>query len=202
MRFEGLMTFPLRPPGASLTNPKMSSPGSLAFFREALRIFKQAGIPVPVVSGGGTPATFTVQDYPMLTEHRAGTYIFCDVMTVAAGAATWDNCAMRVRATVVSRPTDERAVFDCGTKVLTSDQYTVTGYGHVMEYPEAVIPHLSEEHGVIDLSKCKKKPEVGEILHVVPNHCCVVSNMVDELYGMREGKLETTWRVAARGTVR
>jgi D-serine deaminase-like pyridoxal phosphate-dependent protein len=202
MRFEGLMTFPLRPPGASLTNPKMSSPGSLVFFREALRTFKQAGIPVPVVSGGGTPATFTVQDYPMLTEHRAGTYIFCDVMTVAAGAATWDNCAMRVRATVVSRPTDERAVFDCGTKVLTSDQYTVTGYGHVMEYPEAVIPHLSEEHGVIDLSKCKKKPEVGEILHVVPNHCCVVSNMVDELYGMREGKLETTWRVAARGTVR
>ena len=202
MHFEGIMTFPLRAPGASLTNPKMSAPGSLAFFKEALKLFKQAGIPVPVVSGGGTPATFTVQDYPMLTEHRAGTYIFCDVMTVAAKAATWDDCAMRVRATVVSRPTAERAVFDCGTKVLTSDQYTVTGYGHVMEYPDAVIPHLSEEHGVIDLSKCKKKPEIGEVIHVVPNHCCVVSNMVDELYGVRDGKVETTWRVAARGTVR
>jgi D-serine deaminase-like pyridoxal phosphate-dependent protein len=202
MRFEGLMTFPLRPPGASLTNPKMSAPGSKVFFEQALRVFKNAGIPVPVVSGGGTPATFSVQDYPMLTEHRAGTYIFCDVMTVAAGAATWDNCAMRVRATVVSRPTEERAVFDCGTKVLTSDQYTVTGYGHVMEYPEAVIPHLSEEHGVIDLSECKKKPEIGEVIHVVPNHCCVVSNMVDELYGVRDGKVETTWRVAARGSVR
>jgi D-serine deaminase-like pyridoxal phosphate-dependent protein len=202
MRFEGIMTFPLRPPGASLTNPKLSAPGSLIFFEQALKLFKQAGIPVPVVSGGGTPATFTVQDYPMLTEHRAGTYIFCDVMTVAAKAATWDDCAMRVRATVVSRPTAERAVFDCGTKVLTSDQYTVTGYGHVMEYPDAVIPHLSEEHGVIDLSKCKKKPEIGEVIHVVPNHCCVVSNMVDELYGVRDGKVETTWRVAARGTVR
>ena len=202
MRFEGIMTFPLRPPGASLTNPKLSAPGSLIFFEQTLRLFKQAGIPVPVVSGGGTPATFTVQDYPMLTEHRAGTYIFCDVMTVAAKAATWDDCAMRVRATVVSRPTAERAVFDCGTKVLTSDQYTVTGYGHVMEYPDAVIPHLSEEHGVIDLSKCRKKPEIGEVIHVVPNHCCVVSNMVDELYGVRDGKVETTWRVAARGTVR
>ena len=202
MRFEGLMTFPLRAPGASLTNPKMSSPGSRVFFEHALRLFKNAGIPVPVVSGGGTPATFTVQDYPMLTEHRAGTYIFCDVMTVAAGAATWEQCAMRVRATVVSRPTDDRAVFDCGTKVLTSDQYTVTGYGHIMEYPDAVIPHLSEEHGVIDLSKCKKKPEIGEVIHVVPNHCCVVSNMVDELYGVRRGKVETSWRVAARGTVR
>ena len=79
----------------------------------------------------------------MLTEHRAGTYLYNDVMTVATGTAGWDNCAMRVRATVVSRPTETRAVIDAGTKVLTSDQYTVTGYGHVLEYPEAIIPHLS-----------------------------------------------------------
>ena len=202
LRFEGLMTFPLKPPGASLTNPKMTAPGSLAFFQEALKGFKQAGIAVPVVSGGGTPAIWTVQDYPMLTEHRAGTCLYNDVMTVASGTATWDNCAMRVRATVVSRPTDTRAVFDCGTKVLTSDTYTVTGHGHVMEYPEAVIPHLSEEHGVMDLSNSKKKPEIGEVIYIVPNHCCVVSNMVDEVYGVRGGKIETVWPVAARGTVR
>jgi D-serine deaminase-like pyridoxal phosphate-dependent protein len=190
MHFEGLMTFPIR------------QPKSGEFFQEALRLFKSAGIPVPIVSGGGTPAIFSVDKFPMLTEHRAGTYIFNDVMTVASGTATWDNCAMRVRATVVSRPTDARAVFDCGTKVLTSDLYTVTGYGHVLEYPDAVIPHLSEEHGVIDLSNCKRKPEVGEVIHVVPNHCCVVSNMVDEMYGVRSGKVEVTWPVAARGTVR
>ena len=201
LRFEGIMTFPLRP-AASLLNPKLSAPGSLVFFKEALALFKRDGIPVPVVSGGGTPAIFKVQDYPMLTEHRAGTYLYNDVMTVASGTATWDNCAMRVRATVVSRPTDNRAVFDCGTKVLTSDLYTVTGHGHVMEYPDAVIPHLSEEHGVIDLAACKRKPGIGEIIHVVPNHCCVVSNMVDEVYGVRNGKLEATWPVAARGTVR
>ena len=202
LRFEGIMTFPLKPPGASLTNPKMSSPGSRAFFELALDLFKKAGIPVPVVSGGGTPALWSVQDYPMLTEHRAGTCIYNDAITVSTGTATWDNCAMRVRATVVSRPTGERAVFDCGTKVLTSDTYAVTGHGHVMEYPDAVIPHLSEEHGVIDLSNCKKKPEIGEVIHVVPNHCCVVSNMVDEVYGVRGGRLEVTWPVAARGTVR
>jgi D-serine deaminase-like pyridoxal phosphate-dependent protein len=190
MHFEGLLTFPIR------------QPKSGAFFDEALRLFNSAGIAVPVVSGGGTPAIFSIEKYPMLTEHRAGTYIFNDVMTVASGTATWDNCAMRVRATVVSRPTDTRAVFDCGTKVLTSDLYTVTGYGHVLEYPDAIIPHLSEEHGVIDLASSKRKPEVGEVIHVVPNHCCVVSNMVDEMYGVRAGKVEVTWPVAARGTVR
>ena len=189
MHFEGLLTFPLRPKSGE-------------FFADALRLFGSAGIAVPVVSGGGTPALFSVDQFPMLTEHRAGTYIFNDVMTVASGTATWANCAMRVRTTVVSRPTDTRAVFDCGTKVLTSDQYTVTGYGHILEYPDAVIPQLSEEHGVIDLARSQRKPEIGEVIHVVPNHCCVVSNMVDELYGMRAGEVEVTWPVAARGTVR
>jgi len=190
MQFEGIMTFPCR------------YPGSLAVFEETLRLFKRAGIDVPVVSGGGTPAIFNVQHFPMLTEHRAGTYLFNDVMTVATGSATWDNCAMRVRCTVVSRPTDTRAVIDAGTKVLTSDQYTVTGYGHVMEFPDAQINQLSEEHGVIDLRECNEKPAVGGIVHVVPNHCCVVSNMVDELYGVRGDRVESVWPVAARGTVR
>jgi D-serine deaminase-like pyridoxal phosphate-dependent protein len=190
MQFEGIMTFPLR------------YPQSQQFFDEALRLFKRAGIPVPVVSGGGTPAIFSVDKFPMLTEHRAGTYIYNDAMTVASGTAKWDNCAMRVRATVVSRPTDTRAVIDAGTKVLTSDQYTVKGYGHVMEYPEAAVVHLSEEHGVMDLAECRERPQVGEVVNVVPNHCCVVSNMVDEVYGVRRDRVETTWTVSARGTVR
>ena len=137
----------------------------------------------------------------MLTEHRAGTYIYNDVMTVASGTATWDNCAMRVRATVVSRPTATRAVIDAGTKVLTSDLYTVKGYGHVLEYPDAQVAHLSEEHGVIDLTALHERPAVGDVVHVVPNHCCVVSNMVDQVYGVRHGHVEVVWPVAARGTV-
>jgi D-serine deaminase-like pyridoxal phosphate-dependent protein len=123
-------------------------------------------------------------------------------MVVASGTATWSDCAMRVRATVVSRPTPDRAILDCGTKVLTSDQYTVKGFGHVMEYPEAVIATLSEEHGVVDLSACPERPAVGDVVEVVPNHCCVVSNMVDEVYGVRDGRVEAVWPVAARGTVR
>ena len=190
LRFEGLMTFPNRQPETGL------------FLTRALELFEHAGIPVPVVSGGGTPALFHAQELPMLTEHRAGTYIYNDVMTVASGAATWSDCAMQVRATVVSRPTDTRAVIDAGTKVLTSDQYHVKGYGHLMEYPDALVTGLSEEHGIVDLSACREKPKVGDVVSVVPNHCCVVSNMVDEVYGVRGGTVEVTWPVAARGTVR
>ena len=190
MQFRGLMTFPNR------------EPTTREFFERALALFGSAGMPVPVVSGGGTPGIFTAQHIPMLTEHRAGTCVFNDVMVVASGTATWDNCAMRVRATVVSRPTDGRAILDAGTKVLTSDQYGMKGFGHVMEYPAAVVANLSEEHGIVDLSACADRPRVGEVVHVVPNHCCVVSNMVDELYGVRGGAVETVWPVAARGRVR
>ncbi len=188
--FQGLMTFPNREPDTRL------------FFERALGLFKQAGIPVPIVSGGGTPSLFTAQNFPMLTEHRAGTCVFNDAMVVASGTATWDNCAMRVRTTVVSRPAASRAILDCGTKVLTSDQYGMKGYGQVLEYPGAVISGLSEEHGTVDLSACPEQPKVGDVVHVVPNHCCVVSNMVDELYGVRGGRVEAVWPVAARGKVR
>jgi D-serine deaminase-like pyridoxal phosphate-dependent protein len=102
----------------------------------------------------------------------------------------------------VSRPTPERAVLDAGSKVLTSDQYFMKGFGHVMEYGEAAITHLSEEHAVVDLSACPERPMVGDVVEVVPNHCCVVSNMVDELHGVRGGAVEVVWPVAARGRVR
>jgi len=148
---------------------------------------------VRTVSGGGTPGIFTAQNFPMLTEHRAGTCVYNDVMVVASGTATWDDCAMRVRATVVSRPNDARAVLDAGTKVLTSDQYGTKGYGHIVEYPEGLVSGLSEEHAIVDLTACRERPRVGDVVHVIPNHCCVVSNMVDEVYGVRKGRLEATW---------
>jgi D-serine deaminase-like pyridoxal phosphate-dependent protein len=189
MQFRGLMTFPNR------------EPTTREFFDRALALFRGAGIPVPVVSGGGTPGIFTAQTIPALTEHRAGTCVFNDVMVVASGTATWDHCAMRVRATVVSRPTGGRAILDAGSKVLTSDQYGMKGYGHVMEYPDAVVSGLSEEHGIVDVTACAERPQVGEVVHVVPNHCCVVSNMVDQLHGVRDGRVEVVWPVAARGRV-
>jgi D-serine deaminase-like pyridoxal phosphate-dependent protein len=188
--FEGLMVFP------------NTAPNTLEFFTKAIEIFGEAGIPLPVLSGGGTPALNKLGDYPMMTEHRAGTYVYNDVMMVHSGVATWDNCAMQVRATVVSCPTADRAIIDSGSKVLTSDHYYVEHYGRIVEYPGAFVAALSEEHGTIDLSQCKARPKVGEVVSVVPNHCCSVSNMNDEVHGVRNGVVEVVWPVAARGKVR
>jgi D-serine deaminase-like pyridoxal phosphate-dependent protein len=138
----------------------------------------------------------------MMTEHRAGTYVYNDVMMVHSGVAAWENCAMQVRATVVSRPTAYRAIIDAGSKVLSSDKYYVENHGRIVEYPDAVIPALSEEHAIVDLSRSRQRPQVGDVVNVIPNHCCVVSNLVDEVYAIRDGTVATVWPVAARGKVR
>lgn len=186
IRLEGIMTFPNTAP----TN---------GFVAHTLDLLRQSGIPVSVVSGGGTPALLTMADYPLMTEHRAGTYVFNDVMMIAAGFARLEQCAMHVRTTIVSTPTPDRAIVDAGSKVLTHERYYVENFGTIVEYPDAVVARLSEEHGVLDLSRSARKPRVGEVVNIIPNHCCVVSNMVDEVFGIRDGVVEVEWPVAARG---
>jgi len=178
LSFEGLMAYP------------NTAPHTHEFFTTAVDLFRQAGIALPVISGGGTPALARIADFPMMTEHRAGTYVYNDVMMVHSGVAAWENCAMQVRATVVSRPTADRAIIDAGSKVLSSDKYYVENHGRIVEYPDAVIPALSEEHAIVDLSRSRQRPQVGDVVNVVPNHCCVVSNLVDEVYAIRDGGLE------------
>ncbi|WP_368912042.1 alanine racemase [Taklimakanibacter deserti] len=190
IRFEGLMVFP------------NTAPRTQDFFVRALALFRDAGIALPVVSGGGTPALNRLADFPMMTEHRAGTYVYNDVMMVHSGVASWEDCALQVRATVVSRPSPDRAVLDCGSKVLTSDQYYVEHYGRLAHYPGAHISALSEEHAIVDLTQSAARPKIGEVVDVIPNHCCSVSNMNDEIHGVRDGLVEITWPVAARGKVR
>lgn len=188
--FRGLMTYP-------------TVHASGEFMRETIRLLNARGITVNVVSGGGTPGVWKVHEVPGFTEHRAGTYVYNDCNTVAAGAATLEDCAMRIMATVISRPTRDRAILDAGSKTLSSDLgQGVAGHGLIVEYPEAVIATLSEEHGHVDVSLCRRAPKVGDRVSIVPNHACVVSNLHNEVYGVRAGRVEVVWPVEARGAVR
>ncbi|MEY4707789.1 MAG: hypothetical protein RJB58_1512 [Pseudomonadota bacterium] len=192
LRFDGLMTYP-------------STAATARFVAEAQSEFDKAGIPISVVSGGGTPNAWSAHEIAGLTEVRVGTYIYHDRATVGAGAATLDECAFHLHATVISRPTEDRAVIDAGSKSLSSDQLDPSfgkGYGLILGYEDAVIERLNEEHGIVDLSRCATRPVVGERLRIVPNHVCVVSNLHDEVAVSRNGELVDTWKVAARGKTR
>jgi len=142
-----------------------------------------------------------VHTHPEVTEHRAGIYVYGDRLTMRSGAVKPDDCALRVFTTVVSRPTATRGILDAGSKSLSMDLHGLDGYGLICEYPDAKIYSLSEEHAHVDFSACERKPEIGERLSIIPNHCCTVTNMFDEVVGARGDQVELTWQVTARGTV-
>ncbi|MFM2422947.1 MAG: hypothetical protein RL291_1477, partial [Pseudomonadota bacterium] len=104
-----------------------------------------------------------------------------------------------VVASVVSRAGPERGILDSGSKTLTSDTGGLDGHGLILEYPEARIKGFAEEHGFLDLSACNDRPPVGRLVTVIPNHVCVVVNMVDTLVTVRGDRITGTLDVAARG---
>lgn len=189
LNFRGLMFYP------TTTSWRESQ----AFFDETSAALAADGITTEIVSTGGTPNLTNLGQLNGATEHRSGTSIFNDRMMMACGAATLDDCALEVYATVVSRAGPERGILDSGSKTLTSDTGGLDGFGYIIEHPDARIKGFSEEHGFLDLSACEQKPDVGEIVRVIPNHVCVVVNMMDRLIGVRDGKIVEELPVAARG---
>jgi D-serine deaminase-like pyridoxal phosphate-dependent protein len=192
LTFEGLLTYP-KPASAEAVE---------AFFASTVSQLKAEGIACRLVSNGGTPSLFEAHLVPSANEHRAGTYVYNDRSMVRAGHCTLEDCAMHVLATVVSRPTADRAIIDAGSKALTSDLLGFSDYGLIVEYPDASIVGLSEEHGTIDLSRCTgERPKIGDRIRIVPNHTCVVSNLFDTMVFHRDGVVTRIEAVAARGLV-
>src|SRR3954469_6559046 len=172
------------------------------FFDEALAGVRALGLDPTIVSTGGTPNLKNVGKLRGATEHRPGTYIYNDRMQVAAGVAGWDDCALHIYSTVVSRAAPERGILDAGSKTLTTDTGGLDGHGLILEHPEAKIARFAEEHGFLDLSRSNTRPNVGDIVRIVPNHVCVVVNMMDEVVMVRGEEILGTLPVAARGKLR
>ena len=190
LAFRGLLFYPT----------EQSWPLTQRFHDEAVAGVRALGLEARLVSTGGTPNLVNVGRLQGATEHRAGTYIFNDRMMVACGAATPEDCALTVYTTVVSRAAPERGILDAGSKTLTADPGGgLDGFGQLLEYPQARIHAFAEEHGFLDLARSNERPEVGEVVRVVPNHVCVVVNMVDRLIAVRGGEIVDVLDVAARG---
>lgn len=187
--FGGLMTYP----------PGGRSAESDAWLSRAVALFKDAGIAVPRVTSGNSPDMWRGPS-EVVTERRPGTYIYFDRTQVKLGAASWDDCALTVLATVVSRPTPTRAVLDSGSKALSSDIGAgLDGYGQIAG-TELTLTFLNEEHGVIEAA-APLDLAVGDRVRIVPNHACVVSNLFDVVHLVQGDDVVAGETVAARGRV-
>jgi D-serine deaminase-like pyridoxal phosphate-dependent protein len=170
-------------------------------------------IELPEISVGATPTVrFSLRETGP-TELRPGNYAYYDRTQVGLGAAHLDDCALTVMATVVSRPARDRLILDCGSKTLSSDAARgfggAAGYGRVYADLEGdapdddlVVERLSEEHATVRVRGSAGSPlKPGDRVRVLPNHSCVVSNLVDVVRLVDRLQVLETMSVDARGRV-
>ena len=180
VEFRGLMFYPgqIRMADADQGTPIAEVSALLS---EAVHVLEEGGLSPEIVSGGSTPTLYRSHDMPHLTEVRSGSCIYYDREGLDIGCAGPDDIAYTVLATVVSTAVAGHAVVDAGSKALAKEGRGGDGYGQLLDRPEVRVAGLSEEHGVLDLSRTDWVPSVGDRVRIVPNHVCVSVNLQDAL---------------------
>lgn len=162
---------------------------------------RHVGLSIREVSVGSTPTGRHAAQVDGVTEARPGTYIFGDYMTAERGLIGYDEIALSILCTVVSRPTPLRATVDGGSKTFSGDVFPgnlqLRGYAKAADR-DAYVEALSEEHGITRLGT-GVDAKVGEKIAFYPIHVCTTVNLTDELIGVRDGVVEAVYPVAARG---
>ncbi|MDZ7543393.1 amino acid aldolase, partial [Clostridium perfringens] len=121
----------------------------------------------------------------------------------AFGAASMQNCAASVIATVVSCPYEDQIVIDGGSKAFATDippnaaPLYLQGYGHIHDMPSAVLQSLSEEHGIIHVPPGHPF-RIGDRVSIIPNHICSTLNLYNEAWIVNAGSVHRL-PISARG---
>lgn len=201
LEFAGITFYP-----GHIREPVGEQDAKLARLRDELALaldrMEGAGVRPRVVSGGSTPAAWRMHEVPGVTEVRPGTYVYNDRTTAEIGACAWEDCALTVLATVVSTAVDGQAVVDAGCKALGREPVRGApreGFAALLDRPEVTVERMSEEHGILDLTRTTWRPRVGDLVRLVPNHVCIVVHLNDSIYGVRRDVVEARWPVSARG---
>ena len=213
LRFRGLLSHAGHGYSASSDQEMAAIAAAEARVLSALAASASAlGVAVDEISVGATPtARFSLQQ-DGITEMRPGNYAYYDRTQVGLGAAAWSDCALTVLARVVSTPAPDRIILDSGSKTLTND--LARGYGSMPGYgaiftdlsaeapePSLLVERLSEEHATVRVLDGGARLRTGDLVRVLPNHSCVVSNLVDSVWMVRGGDVVTEMAIAARGRI-
>jgi len=162
---------------------------------------QRSGIEIRQLSVGSTPTAQHAATVEGISEVRPGTYVFGDIMMAHAGVMAYDDIALSILCTVVSRPAPNRATVDGGSKTFSGDIYPsllgLKGYARSVN-GDAYVTSLSEEHGVVHLNQ-QDSGNIGDKMAFYPLHVCTTVNLSDELVGLRKGRVEKIWPILARG---
>jgi D-serine deaminase-like pyridoxal phosphate-dependent protein len=154
---------------------------------------RQAGLPVEIVSCGGT-STFQVTAHIRgVTEVQAGGGIFGDVLYQTRGVD--HPCGLTVLSTVTSRPTPTRLIVDSGRKAMSVD----VALPRPKDLPAVSAVSLSAEHGRVELREPNDRLRVGDKVEWVVGYGDTTVCLHDQLVGIRGDRVEVVWPILARG---
>jgi D-serine deaminase-like pyridoxal phosphate-dependent protein len=165
-------------------------------------LLEKNGIACPVVTGAGTGSFEFETASGVYTELQCGSYIFMDAdygrNLDRDGAPTQAfEPSLFVWATVMSRPTEDRAIVDAGLKALAFD----SGPPLVWDEPAATYERASDEHGRLAVTAATNRLMIGDKIRLVPGHCDPTVNLYDWYVGVRHNRVEAIWPITARGAV-
>jgi D-serine deaminase-like pyridoxal phosphate-dependent protein len=168
--------------------------------RRTVEQLRQRGLDCPIVGGGGT-GTFALEaESGIYNEIQAGSYVFMDAdygrnLDATGAAVSTFGQSLFVLSTVMSAARKGVAVVDAGLKALSTDSGMPLIHGREsLRYVSA-----SDEHGTIEVPAESAAPKLGEKLRLVPGHCDPTVDRHAWYVGVRRGRVECLWPVAARG---
>ena len=180
---------------------------AVAHVKETLRALKAVGLEAATIAGAGTGTYENEAASALYNELQAGSYIFMDAdyarnKRADGGAFDTFEHALFVYATAMSAPAPERVIVDAGHKSLAVD----SGMPVPWRLPGATYHRPSDEHGILDVTACDRRPGRGEKVLLVPGHCDPTVNLHDWYVGVRglnsgQARVESLWPVAARGAL-
>lgn len=196
--FAGLMGWEGQTAGIVDANEKRAAViAAVKVIAGTAEMCRNAGLPVGIVSCGGTGTYWITAAQPGITEIQAGGGVFCDVH-YRKDFAVGHPYALTVMTTVTSRPTPNRIICDAGKKTMSSDAAMPEplGLGNIRA------ARLSAEHGTIELNDRSETPRVGDRLEWVVGYSDTTVHLHEEIYATRNGRIEVVWPILGRGKIR
>lgn len=170
--------------------------------RRTVELLARHGLACEVVSGAGTGTYRFEAGSGIWNELQAGSYIFMDAdylqnLGPDGRPGSEFEQSLFVYATVMSRPTKDRAVLDAGLKALCVD----SGMPRVAGMQDVEYIRASDEHGKLTLHDPRRALPLGAKLRLIPGHCDPTVNMYDWYVCYRNNRVEALWPIAARGAI-
>jgi D-serine deaminase-like pyridoxal phosphate-dependent protein len=157
-----------------------------------------AGLPCDIVSAGGTGSCLITIECPGITELQAGGLIFMDAYYRHRCQVDCFDHSLKLITTVVSRPTNDRAIIDAGRKAHNAEIHNPIVVGR----DDIRVTRLSAEHGQLELDATAQDLRIGDRLELIPGYSDFTCVLHNAFYAVRDRRVDAIWPLAGRGMLR